>query len=799
MSNLVVRDPELYPACHYLLRGSDWNPASFDPQLVLDGYNQSRAAAGHRILDPAGGIYVLGASPFSSATLDASFVAIEGMEVKCLRPFGSPRFRVRQDGTFGRVNSVAQPGKAAISHDAGYALLQESLVWGSSLGASTTVIGPGALSASTLLGLSGTQLNLSAATDINGGANGVLLLPTTDAGAHTVHYGWGSTIPVGTRMKLTFKWKRSAIVTGQASTVAVIEGNQGSLVYFSSTSGGLVAVPGTSGLTHNSQAHMWPRSDGWMLCELTWYQEQQNAGFRFYVCNNNGSTSYTPDGTTGVVVCDVVFSEVRATTLTNLSTVIGAATITGGDTTAPMLEDSVCPEDGWWPDGSPALRFLGGESRILSFSSPAYTGISGTAHPVSMSWLWAPYQAATADATIWNFAGSASLLKVEHTTASKLKVTRTTDAGASANVTFDHTIGFVPQASSVVLDGTNAKLYIQDRLIETKALSLSGAANFTSGGYGGALSARSSEFSLSGSALTVSQVQQIHAKLAHNRGWRIDPIPVWLLIAQSNGMALADATTHTTFGPASLRRPCVHYEMGTPAGVSWDASQVVYSGWGPTRDVHPKFWGDGPWPMFGAGGRFHNWSQYVYGHEVGFANAMGYVATIRFAVGNTAIDEFLPGGVQNANMLAALTDAFATIGISYFVQGIVLTFGESNANDLSLANVYGTRLQSLVDHLCAEFNLDQPCVVMNKLHASSGYPYLWIVRSHQESFVADRSWAGLCSVDDFVPLPNDIIHWRVNRNSEEYGERCGAVAQRLIGQRGLLQPSLNQTTGARLI
>jgi hypothetical protein len=623
------------------------------------------------------------------------------------------------------------------------------VLWGSSLGATRTVLGHEYTQAE-ILAATPSECTLAAATGMDGQNTAVLLLPSTNStNYHRFQLPTGAT--VGSRTRVNVFWKPNAIVSGQAQNLTMwanVSGTLTQVTFLSQDANGNRPMQASNATGYALRT--WKRADGWLQSMIEFIVGVD--AFEFHA-NTTAGTAYVGNGTTGIILDKVSYCAINATAVENYSDT-GTATITQTAANAPFLETDLFPEDGWWPDGSQCFRFNGLTAKTLAFSSPAYTSISGTAVPVTLDLAFAPYQTEQANATLYSFTGSTAVLKWEHTTADKFKITRTTDAAVTTAITFDTIVGHVPAIYSVVLDGTSALLYRQGLLVETKALSLAGVTTFTAGAFGGAASVRVAEFCAHSSALTATQVLQVHAALGVRRRVKLDSVPIWLFLGQSNEGANADATKLSDFGAPGKSTEALHCETQTISG--WTSQNT---GWGPSRLVHHQDWCDSPVPYLGTNS-LDVGSQYAYGAAEGFAEIMGRVATIRFFLGGQALYTFIGGGANNAALLAALDAALATLGLPWYLAGVVIVGGETDAQTVARSSEYAANAQTLTSELATRYG-GSPVTVLYRLHrkllAGGGYDFAPEVRAQCDNLAASSATVAVANVDD-KPMRSDEIH-----------------------------------------
>ena len=775
--------------------GQVTNPATFNPaSFVAADVGLTTVAAGTRLFcQTAGGSCVAGvyvATSATAATLSNTGAdsVQQGKKLKVTGLSSGPveywQTAATGSGTavFAKLASpppvIFAPSADPSAAAAGLAVLNTAVAWCSSLNVTATTVGK-AYSTADHSGFTHPHVTISSGVAAADGSNAALYVPDNVNGTHPVIVT-PMNVAVGKRAKMTGRFKKNATVSGQADGIDVSVNNNATRIIFDDF--GNCRTPGGSlvGITNRH----WLRADGWHMFSIEWTVTEVTTYLWFY--SSSAGYTYTGDTTTGITISNLVVTEITATALNNQATG-GTSVISSASTIAPWVETSLCPDDGWWPDGSACLRYWATSDRYSSFDSTGYTAVSGTAQAVTMSFLWAPYQKAVANAKIFSFAGSAAVLKLEHTTTDGLKITRTTDASVTTTITFATVIGHVPQACSVVLDGTNALLYIQGVLVESQAMSLAGTTTFTSGRIGGALSARVAEYALHASALTAAQITQAHSTLAVNRGWRIEPIPVWFYMGQSNAMDQDDGRLLPTFGAPGRALPVLHYESAISSATNGTTRGTGWLGWGPSRCNHYTDWADSP-TVFNVYAGLDIGSQGNAGGTLGLEQFMGYSAIVRFAAPSQAVASYLPSGTDNALMLSELDAAVANLGIPYVVKGFVFVWGESDAILFSTASIYASQLKAFIAYLAARYSVTSPLVVMNKVHVNTtlvnmlGYifPFKDLVRSQQQYLGDSGDVTALVSVDDLAISPTDGVHMSVGTELITVGQRLAKAVAALV-------------------
>jgi hypothetical protein len=662
---------------------------------------------------------------------------------------------------------------------AGVTKLQSSRVWASSLAVDKAACTFGKdFTVAELVALSPrSNLTITSSTNSLGGACALLLPAVGSGAANHSHLITPAGITSGQRVKVEGSWELSAVVAGQCNELSL---------YFTSAAGfGIVSLkPGvaTGGRIMASQVagitgcelRQWLTSDG--ICHFCLEFSYGSSDFYLIPSLDNGTLSYAADGTTGIRLWNFGVKEVAASTVTNLSTA-STATITGA--TAPYLESARWPEDGWplGGTGQPAFRTYELASRTHAFSAPGYdaTSISGTAKPFTLTHVSRPYQTPTADRVIWNFAGTASLLRVELTTADRFKLTRTTDAAATATATFTAVIGHNHAIYSIVFDGTRALLYRQGRLVETLAFSIAGATTFTSGTFGGAVPMRTAEYIVDATAYTATEALQVATALAARRAMRLDSIPLFVLAGQSNGTESGIGfTAFATPGSPASRNGSMLFRSQVTAG--WAATNT---GWGPTRLQHHPDWADAPIPYLYDNGLGIG-AQGTHGSEQTLLEDLGHCAIVRYAYGGTAIAAFMAGGgTRNTELLAAIALACTTIGVDYHFAGLIGVWGEDDSNSIAVATVFGSQLRALCDQIGSHiatikgetYVAGSAAVVFPTLHKDSGprnYPDA--TRASSKQLESTDARAKSFNIDAVVQLnASDTTHY------------TGATAHSVIG------------------
>lgn len=659
---------------------------------------------------------------------------------------------------------------------AGLSALKSGVLWCSSLGATRTISGDEVITGAELLALGWNECTDVAGPAADGGSSGVVVVPSVTPTPAFPYHATTITmagIVAGMRVRLVGCWKPNHSVAGQSNSLTVYLGS-GVDWRVCFRNDGSINSPAGVPLAGAAVRH-WKRADGWMQFSIEWAAVDNIV---WLLCTiDNAQLTFTGDGTSGLQLSNFSFCQVTAQTVENLSDA-GTCTITQIAANAPWVESSRLPEDGWWPDGSDVFRYSNLVSKTLAFSAAGYQAINGSSQSLTLTWLSAPYQTPTANATIWSFLGAVAALKIELTTADKLKLTRTTDAGTTTTVTFALVFGHVPAAYSVVLNGTKALLFRQGELLETQAFSLAGATTFTSGAFGGATPMRVAEFALAAYALPAATVLQVHTVLATKRGWRLDPIPLFLLIGQSNMGTNGTGILLSKWGSTAANRPSFHFESYNPS--LWAS---FYSGWGPSRLNHHQDWADSPTVQM-----FNNstdvGSQGLYASEIGFAESLGYVSTARFAASGQGIDGFLTGGAVRAAMFAAFDAAIATLGLPFYLAGIVMVHGETDAAALATATTYAPKVRTLVADLVARYDAKAtPKLVMYQLHKNSDRttePFVELMRAEQAAMAATSADTAIANVDDQLLNQTDNVHLTEGTTQYELGLRL-ADAAALIG------------------
>lgn len=668
---------------------------------------------------------------------------------------------------------------AAADVAAGKALLRGSVFWGSSLAvtkaSSGTVYTPAALDA-----LTGIELGTSLAVGMDGRANtAILLLPTAVSAQHSLELT--VTGVVAGQYTTIHGWiKPNAIVAGQSGGLMfyVTDANGFTRIFFEAASGARLSPGNSPGA--NTQLQSYRRNDGWVEFEFSYIAANTAVSMRPQP--DSGTTTWTGDGTTGLLIEGLSITSVTATAVTNLST-IGTGTCAQVIANAPWIESGTLPENGWWPDGSDAFKFWGLSSKTLAFSAAVYEAISGAAQPLTLTWAWAPYMTPAADGRLWYFAGATAVLSVELTTANKLKLTRTTDAGATATLTFDTIVGHVPAIYSVVLDGTNALLYRQGALVESDAFSLAGAVTFTSGSIGGQIPARVADFAIDSTVLTATQIRQQHTVIGIARKVRLDPMPVWFRVSQSNGYKNAFGAGVTSAGPGltvfgSTARNTEALEYLTAMTGDWADKDV---GWGPSRYQHHIIRADYATPYKFDNGASRMGEQAYYGSEFGFQETIGRSALVFFGLGGTPITDFMPpSGAQYANMLAQFDAAIASIGLPYYLAGIIYAFGENDGGTIALADAFGDNMRSLANTLGARYGTAVPLILTHEQHIGAvSVIYRELVRARTRELAEGDETVGVINVDDQLLNWADLSHFTYGTTQYELGLRLGAKAREL--------------------
>jgi hypothetical protein len=638
---------------------------------------------------------------------------------------------------------------------AGLALLKSSVLWGSSVASTKTVVGKAFTQAELIASAKG---NLGVVADPAVGADptSVVLIPDTTGGPPANHYvnvvATGMT--TGKRFRVTGFWAPNDGVQSD------------SLVMWTNGSSAQVAMLGTGALSAgsvglasaNGMPRHWKRADGiHQFCEEV--TADANGTMLYFLPAVAGTISFVGNGTSGIRLWGLRVEEILATAVENLS---DTGTCTMSSTTM-ALQDSICPEDGW-SDGTDCFKFWGISSRTIAISATGYGAISGTAQPFTLVHVAEPYQTPTSTGNIWAFAGASSVaLTLELTTADRLRVTRVNAAGTTVIAYFTTIVGHVPCIYEVVCDGTNALLYRQGVLVETLAFSLAGTTTFTSGVYGGQLPLKVAEFALFSSVLTAAQCLQVATCMGVARSVSLAPVPVLIGCSQSNGLL-------NGFG-APLANTGAGYPEFEPLGSRKGAIMCLLQsdaehnqGWGRSRFLHWTDWADAATPkrydnsVYCGGSMYYNWQ--LGFHEV-FAAP---VATITHGIGGTPIADFMSGGARNAAFLADIDAALASLGLPYYVAGVVFVFGEDDGNSIALADIFGRQMRALADELGTRYVSNYvagslPLVFPMLSPKNRSYAFSQLVIARERGLVASDVKAAASETSDLELSPVDGIHY----------------------------------------
>lgn len=657
------------------------------------------------------------------------------------------------------LTSSVEDGVATISgvnpqqDTVGASILTGALVWGSSLSATLTTVG-GAISDATIAAITPTGLTIATGgTGPLPAQTAVIVTEDTSTGPH--HFGLtpAGVATGGKRTRLKLFWKPFGATAGRAF-LHWVNGITAQAEHRYDTD----LNAGAGDCTSFYHWDTWKRADGWYQTVI----EFANNTNQLYFKPNGGH--YAGSTANGFYLAGLDVRQEYVSALTNLATG-SSATITSS--AGPDLDSGDTPWGGWI-DRTPALLWRERDGATLSVST-IHSNLSGTDTPMSFSFLWEPYAEVETDSVLFEAAGTTARLRLELTTESYLKLTRITDAGVTTTVTFSRYVGLTAQACTVVVTGSRARMYLQDRLVDDKAFASGTASTFTSTTIGsGTLRARVAEFAFFGSALASWQAVAVNQSLSARRGWSIAPMPLYFHIGQSNCLPNGVVSQLPSFNlPADGRS--IHYETGYAYDVGW--GRVRGCGSATVRK----------WRMNHAGHKLYEVMRGGnFGSELMFSAALGRVATVRFAVGGTAIAQFLPGGTQHAAMLAGFDDAVAKIGIPYQIKGFLIDWGEDDSYNTTLANAFPGNVDALTGFLASRYGANEYRIFVTKLHGSLttvSFPARDALRAAEEAQAAatPTRWF-LTSIDDQA-LGADAVHRLSPLTQQAAGQRFGVAAQ----------------------
>jgi len=634
----------------------------------------------------------------------------------------------------------------------GAAKLTSALVWGSSLSCTPTTVG--GAQPDTIFTSPTANLACTVAAGLTGPLPGQTAISITPDGTNSGHYLGVTTSGIaagGTRSRLRFYFK----ATGpSAATMAPRLWLNGTAIQL-----WFALAPNTKAVEAGAveSFRIWKRSDGWHLVEVVF---ACTSGL-WYI-KPNSSATYTGDGS-AILIAGVDYRQEYVSAVANLASG-SAATVTSSS--GPLLETAEVPGCGWI-DGTAALAWKE-IARTLSVST-IHTTLSGTDTPCAFSFLWEPYSECDAESKILELAGTTARLTISETSTSFVKLSRTNDDGTSQTVTFSRYVGLVAQALTVVVTGTRAQLYLQDRLVDDQAFQTGKACTFTSTTMGSAgLRCRFAEFAVFGAAPLAWEVIAVHQSLAAKRGWSIAPVPIWLHIGQSNCLPNGQGTDLTTFGATGDGRS-LHYESDYGSDTGWGRVRLCSP-----RAMRMYTYSDGRSASCAA-----ITAQGTFGSEMEFSRSLGRVATVRYAVAGTPIAQFLPGGTYNADMLAKLDLAFTSLGIPYRLEGVIVNWGESDGELLATANAFASNLESLIGTLESRYNTSNLARCMIRLHNPivGTVVYAANVRSGQDTWAAARPTRNaLVNIDDLALTTVDNIHYLSPLTQMGAGQRLATAA-----------------------
>lgn len=251
-----------------------------------------------------------------------------------------------------------------------------------------------------------------------------------------------------------------------------------------------------------------------------------------------------------------------------------------------------------------------------------------------------------------------------------------------------------------------------------------------------------------------------------------DEIPLFVLAGQSNAVGYAsDASELPPDRAEPVPDVSFWYEIGPIQGISNPAQRARSTELAPLR-----FQSDPDWQSFGP---------FVdgFGPEVTLGRDLLQlegrpIALVKFALNgaNLAVDwdPSRPDGLY-AQMLAVVdtaSDAIRARGDTPIPRGFFWMQGESDALDFARANAYEANLTALIARVRSDFGVADLPVVLGRLHAEIGFPFLETVRQAQLAVTgADEAVAAL-STDSFE-LFDDNLHFSAH-GQQRLGKRMAS-------------------------